>query len=239
MRTQWAVCAAIAASLAIGTGGGATQASGTQCAKAGSYYNTQALSGTSDTTFGTEAATTSWSTWHVKSGTFSNEAQWIYNKPNELTESLEGGFYSGHGNGNVNWTPAMLPYYTTSNGSYEYDDSNTFVEAGISTYAWVVSRIGSSDAFVQVGTAPGPYGYAWMDAGYYKVSPPRTNFAQGQVNADGNTMGGGSGETFTESWVDSATNWWPWGGMSVCQDDPYWAYRISGTNDQWRNGGYG
>lgn len=209
------------------------------CPNTSTYWYSKAVSGTGSTVLGTGAYTTTWSSWSVDhaqfggTGAFSDEGQWVTGT--YLSSSLEAGFYSGYGN-NIAWTDSILPYSTYSNGSGEVD-INSALPA--STYIWVAvasydTNVPGSVSYMSVGG-----NYSQIAGGSYMVSPPRQNFAQGEIGHSTSAtswMGGGSGESFSQYWLDTSGSWNSWGSHSDCNNSPYWV--SAGGANQWSNGGY-
>jgi hypothetical protein len=190
------------------------------------------------TSIGTAATTTTWSSYSVQSSpaAFSDEASWLTQTTSDGTldfsaSSIEGGFYSGQGV-NPAWTNAILPYWTETNGHNEHDYAADALGKGVGVTIYVEGDYSTQAAKVEVG------GHSFS-LGSYVVNTPRGNYAQGEVDSKNSTMGGGSGESFTQYFEPESTigSFDLWGELAVGYDSPFLASRSS--NSVWSNSGYG
>jgi hypothetical protein len=197
----------------------ASGAEAATCTNGGGHYYGQGWSGTGN--YGTEAQIWTWAHWSVNKNNpndFSDEAVWSINN-NNINNALEVGFFSGHGNGDINgqsgWTNGMLPYYTLNNGANEYDAWGNFLPSN--QYIWMFAQALDTNSYAYVNGQ-------LVKTTNYVVNQPRLGFTQGEVydNA-GIWMGGGSGgDSSTLYWLDSsgANHYWAW--LNDCSNAPYW-----------------
>jgi hypothetical protein len=201
-------------------------------AGAGHYYGA-ATSGTSN--YGTEAQIWTWNKWSVNKDNaqdFSDEGVWSIDD-NNRNDALEVGFFSGYGAGNINgasgWTNGMVPYYTLNNGGKEYDEWGTFLPSD--TYIWMFAQADGSNSFAYVN---GQLNTSMN----YTVNQPRLSYTQGEVYDNDNVwMGGGTGDSSTLYWLNSAGAANHWAYLTTCDNSPYWASSSNGTYF-FANGGY-
>lgn len=166
---------------------------------------------------------------------FSAENQFVIQDTQSFPTAIEAGFYSGYGE-EIQWTNSMLPYSAYGNGLFEHDINSPLTP---NKYIWI--EVESHD-----NTIPWSSSSATVDTlqwtiygGTYGVGLPRRRQAQGEIGhttAATSWMGGGSGESFAEYWLDTSGIWHNWTSMAVCNDSPYWVSQTSGS--QWSNGGY-
>lgn len=171
-----------------------------------------------------------WSVYDPSGGGFSDEAVWSMDA-NNLNNALEVGFFSGYGKddigGDPNWTNGMVPYYTKNQGNNEYDEWGAYLPS--SQYIYMIAQANNNGSLAYVAGT--------LDANLtYVVSQPRWNFTQGETNNTATWMGGGSGDSSTDYWLDSSDNMHPWQYMNICWNSPYWATTSNG--DYFDNGGY-
>ncbi|MFZ2032164.1 MAG: hypothetical protein WAW53_00245 [Candidatus Dormiibacterota bacterium] len=190
------------------------------------------------TTIGTAATTTTWSAYSVQSSpaAFSDEASWLTQTTSNGTlepqaSSIEGGFYSGQGV-NPAWTTAILPYWTETDGGNEHDYAADALGKGTGVTIYVEGHYSTQAAKVEVG------GYSF-NLGTYVVNTPRGNYAQGEVDSKNTSMGGGSGESFTQYFEPESAigQFGLWGALTVGYNSPFLASRSSSS--VWSNSGYG
>lgn len=215
--------------VAAGSPASTARAVNPACTNDSQHWYGQAISG-AGSTLGTGSYTNVWTSYSVNANgfNFSDEAVWIIND-NDLYNALEAGFYSGSGS-TIAWTNAVLPYYTIGNG---YSETNINAPLTLGSLIWM--GVQTSPSFMSVGPTS-----MYINSGSYSVSSPRRNFSQGETgssNGSLNWMGGGSGESFTNYWLDQSTNnWYQWSYNNVCANGPYWA--TSNSASSWSNGGY-
>jgi hypothetical protein len=222
IRILIAVVLAMATSLSPAISRGALAAG--QCFDQFNWHAV-AASGYANNVVGTAAWTTSWSSWSVPSGAFSNVAVWIYDDSGHY---LEGGFYSGAGS-NVPWTNGMLPYYTLNNGTTQFNGAGDYLTANASTWIEAHDWTGPYSTYVHVQSF-------YLYPGTYTMLTPRHNYFQGETSNTSAWMGGGSGETFSALWEDNGSSWHYWGFHNDCADSPYWINSLG--SDSWTIGGY-
>jgi hypothetical protein len=230
-----AIAFACAVSLAMGlvTAGAApahAQAMPPSCTGPNLYG--QGASGTGN--YGTADQIWTWSSWSVSdpAENFSDESVWSLDANNPNQNALEVGFFSGYGKDNIggdpNWSNGMVPYYTTGDGTNEYDEWGEYLPSD--EYIYMIAQANNNGSLAYVAGA--------LDANLsYVVSQPRWNFTQGEVSNTGTWMGGGSGDSSTVYWLDSSDNMHPWQYIATCENSPYWADSSNGT-DYFENGGY-
>jgi len=150
---------------------------------------------------------------------------------------IEAGFFSGY----WPYSPGpfytgAVPYYTLNagDGTGQGFDSADQIAPGtaLGIFSWTAG-INATAAFAHIGAVG-------FNLGYYTVTQPAQNFAQGEVHGSTRTrMGGGNGEIMNGYWSPDAANWYLWGYFSAaCQDAPYWL-QLNNQQYQFTDGGYG
>jgi len=175
----------------------------TNCSHDFEHWYARATSGQGMTVEGTNAQTTTPLHWSVDSSSSStwDEASWIvHENGNDISNSLEVGFFSGwwpyppYG-----WTDGLVAYYTKNNGAtgVRPAGANAYVPANTNVHEAAVSS---------TGDLMGP-GVNWVWNYFftpnYFVAKPIRNLHQGEVLGTSSTwMGGGVGEQFQGMWMD-------------------------------------
>ncbi|MGH7868013.1 MAG: hypothetical protein ACREP9_10400 [Candidatus Dormibacteraceae bacterium] len=201
------------------------------CQAAPGHWYAAAVSGYSNGDNGTAITTftpTTWSVDHSVNSTWDNAA-WLTNV-NNLSNSVEGGIYSGYFGYNNSWTSGLLAYWTKNDGASGGNGTSFLPTNELATF--YVSNGATIHAYVG-GNLYGLFRLA------YAVQAPEANFSQGEVTKTTNTwMGPGSGEQFTGYWSPDGklADFYTWGFHNDCDNSPYW---ISSVNsDSWKDGGY-
>jgi hypothetical protein len=196
------------------------------------HFYAQALSGYP--AVGTRLHSNAPTQWSVRydTGVFSHsatmdEASWVTNQF-DVTNSIEGGYFSGRFPYDNTWTNSLLPYITFKDGTYGGNKTYAGIPGGTSINEDVVE---GSSGYVNVYTSNFPFNYSVANG---------TNVGQGEIydptGSSASWMGNGSGNSFTGYWSNNGTNWYNWGWNNDCANSPYWGNSTGASTFQ--NGGY-
>jgi hypothetical protein len=211
---------------------GSSSPDSANCNDTDGHVRAVATSG-SGTTIGTGMYTYTWDPNSISIGNpkvdFTDEATWVINSSPGSTDELEGGYFTGAGGTEGDYTSKIVAYFTENDGQQEMDFYNDTL-AGNTKY-WVDTRAESTGSD---NVAVGPYN---LDPGDYPVNTPRLNYEQGEVNVAGVTMSGGGDEIDAYYRPENSSTYYPWTFNHECVDDsPSYSTTNQGANEYFHGG---